>query len=245
MGRFNKKIKKAPISESFRFKGYRAHEGGFKDNNFMKKSILLLMFTTLMSWTYAQKNSVTANPDSTYRGMAVNVLKNDTDKEGDKLKITSYKIDGISYAPRLSARAIPGKGNVIVRDTGYILVDSTMTITYTCSDSKYGTSTTTLSVRKRPTIVNRPRMIDSLITVVSVPCLLTITLLNSTHEGCIPVPGGLHWVKLEGHNWETQGYAKALDGGLYCIMCEVWLPDKMQFIKKDIYDWIIKSTCAQ
>ncbi|MEG0139670.1 MAG: cadherin-like domain-containing protein, partial [Comamonas sp.] len=89
-----------------------------------------------------------------------NVLDNDSDPEGDQLKVTEVTVEGKTYpvaGGSTGTITIPGKGTLVVGEKG----DYTFTpelnwngsvpdITYTVSDGQGGSDTGTLIILSRP-----------------------------------------------------------------------------------------------
>lgn len=76
------------------------------------RNLLVLAACAISCAMHAQNVKPTANPDTCF-GTSVNVLKNDTDPNGDWLKAT--KFNGISFV---------SKASIIKKDTGAFILDS-------------------------------------------------------------------------------------------------------------------------
>ncbi|MBO1907986.1 tandem-95 repeat protein [Microvirga sp. 3-52] len=95
----------------------------------------------------------TTSEDTPVRG---NVLTNDSDPDGDPLAVTSFEVGGTSYAPGETA-TIPGVGTITFGSDGsYVFTPvadwnaTVPTVTYTVSDGKGGSITSTLDIEVTP-----------------------------------------------------------------------------------------------
>ena len=85
-----------------------------------------------------------------------NLLKNDTDADGDKLFLTEFTVNGKTYTPADGKVEIPGVGTIIINENGdYTFTPvpdwngKVPTITYTVSDGE-DTKTSTLDIEVTP-----------------------------------------------------------------------------------------------
>ncbi|KAI9549361.1 hypothetical protein GHT06_003727 [Daphnia sinensis] len=80
-----------------------------------------------------------------------NVLTNDSDPEGDTIKVTTFTVAGVSY-PAGTVVTVPNIGNIILNEDGTFTFtplpgnDDPLEISYTVTDSKGLSSTATLKI---------------------------------------------------------------------------------------------------
>lgn len=103
----------------------------------------------------AEPDTLTIPEDSTGTG---NILTNDTDGDGDPLKVTGFTIDNVpgDHSPG-SPVNIPGVGTITINEDGNYSFTPVKdwngevpTITYTVTDGKGGTDTSTLKITVTP-----------------------------------------------------------------------------------------------
>jgi len=113
------------------------------------KLIIILFFCASLQ---AQNNKPIAKPDTFKINVLGNVLSNDKDMDNDILSVSSYKVNGVSYAPRLTSRLIPNFGTITFKKNGEFISDGSGLVTYNISDGKYGTATSTILIQSKKLI---------------------------------------------------------------------------------------------
>jgi hypothetical protein len=80
-----------------------------------------------------------------------NLLSNDSDPDGDNLKIIRYVLNGVTYTPRISERNLDSITIQLSEDgSGYIKSYKSVQLEYTVSDGHRGTATSTLTAVAPP-----------------------------------------------------------------------------------------------
>lgn len=106
----------------------------------------LLILTLSVSTLYSQNRPPIANDDSTATNQ-INCLTNDSDPDGDNLRILDYTIKGVKYSVRNSSRET-GLGTVTFNSSGDVTCDSIGEIMYRISDGNRGVDTAYITFYK-------------------------------------------------------------------------------------------------